>query len=123
MQDAARQKRWCVTEALVKEHGRPVGCPRCSVGVGIHNAECRRRIEGILLRQSRVKAKEGEESQGARTLTKAVPMGPEMPAGPVVKHGGSSGSWCQIDTGPRSVATPFIAEALPESRDRRDGCW
>ena len=70
VQDAARH-RWSVTEASVKEHGRTMGCPRCSIGAGIHNAVCRRRIEGILLQQSRAKAKEDEEPQGARTLTKA----------------------------------------------------
>ena len=46
---AAVQKRWYVTEALVNEHGRTVGCPCCSSGIGIHNAECRARIGGILL--------------------------------------------------------------------------
>ena len=51
---AATQKRWYVTEALVNELGRTMGCPRCSSGIGIHNAECRARIEGILLQQSRI---------------------------------------------------------------------
>ena len=45
----ATQQRSCVTEALVNEHGRTVGCPRCSSGIGIHNAECSGQIEGILL--------------------------------------------------------------------------
>ena len=26
-----------VTEALVNEHGRTMGCPRCTSGIGIHN--------------------------------------------------------------------------------------
>ena len=43
------QKRWYVTEALIREHGRTMGCPRCTDGTSVHNAECRRRIEGILL--------------------------------------------------------------------------
>ena len=54
------QRRWHVTEALVNEHGRTLGCPRCSSGIGIHNAACRGRIEGILLKQSRVKPKQEE---------------------------------------------------------------
>ena len=58
---AATQRRWYVTEALVKEHGRTMGCPRCSSGIGIHNAECRARIEGILLQQSRMKPAEVDE--------------------------------------------------------------
>ena len=57
-QEAATQKRWYVTEVLVREHGRPRCCPRCGNGLGIHNAECWRRIEGILLQQSRMKPKE-----------------------------------------------------------------
>ena len=50
-----------MTEALVNEHGRTMGCPRCSSGIGIHNAECRARIEGILLQQSRMKPAEVDE--------------------------------------------------------------
>ena len=34
-----------MTEAVVNEHGRTMGCPRCSSAIGIHNAECRGRIE------------------------------------------------------------------------------
>ena len=67
---AAHKKRWYVTEALVKEHGRTMGCPRCLSGIGVHNAECRGRIEGILLRQSRMKSKEEEEPRGGGTTTK-----------------------------------------------------
>ena len=51
VQEAAPPKRWYVTETLVKEHGRTMGCSRCTDATGIHNAECRRRIEGILLRK------------------------------------------------------------------------
>ena len=58
---AATQKRWHVTEALVKEHGHTMGCPRCSSGIGNHNAECRARIEGILLQQSRMKPSHNDE--------------------------------------------------------------
>ena len=54
---AATQKRWYVTEALVKGHGRTMGCPRCLTGIRTHNAVCRGRIEGILLQQSRMKPK------------------------------------------------------------------
>ena len=41
---AATQKRWYVTEALVNEHGRTMGCPRCSSGIGIHNAGRQQRV-------------------------------------------------------------------------------
>ena len=51
---AVAQKRWHVTEALIEEHGRAMGCPRCSNRVGVHNAECRGWIEGTMLRQSRI---------------------------------------------------------------------
>ena len=60
----ARQKRWCVTEALVNENSRTMGCPRCSSGIGIHNAECRGRFEGILPQKSRMKPKQEEEPRG-----------------------------------------------------------
>ena len=39
---AVAQKHWYATEAVVGEHGRTMGCPRCSSGIGIHNAGCRR---------------------------------------------------------------------------------
>ena len=48
---AATQMRWYVTEALVKERGHTMGCPHGSSGIGIHNAECRARIERFLLQQ------------------------------------------------------------------------
>ena len=57
---AATQKRWYVTEALVNEHGRAMGCPRCSTRISIHNAERRGRIEGLLLQQRRMKPKQEE---------------------------------------------------------------
>ena len=101
---AATQKRWYVTEALVNEHGRTMGCPRCSSGIGIHNAECRARIEGILLQQSRMKPAEVDEPRGGHTMTKSVPMELEKPTGPV-HHGGSSGSGIQRDDATRTGAT------------------
>ena len=101
---AATHKRWYVTEALVKEHGRTMGCPRCSSGIGIHNAECRARIEGILLQQSRMKPGEVDEPRGGHTTTKSVPMELAKPTGPV-HHGGSSGSGIQRDDATRTGAT------------------
>ena len=86
----ATQKCWYVTEALVNEHGRTMGCPRCTSGIGTHNAECRGRIEGTLLQQSRMKPKQEEETRGGRTTTKPVPMEPEKPTGPATQHGSSS---------------------------------
>ena len=83
----ATQKRWYVTEALVNAYGRTMGCPRCSGGIGIHNAECCGRIEGILLQQSRMKSKQ-EESRGGRTTTKSVPMESEKPTEPATQHRG-----------------------------------
>ena len=101
---SATQKRWYVTEALVNEHGRTMGCPRCSSGIGIHNAECRARIEGILLQQSRMKPAEVDEPRGGHTTTKSAPMELEKPTGPV-HHGGSSGSGIQRDDATRTGAT------------------
>ena len=101
---AATQKRWFVTEALVNEHGRTMGCPRCSSGIGIHNAECRARIEGILLQQSRMKPAEVDEPQVGHTTTKSAPMELEKPTG-LVHHGGSSGSGIQRDDATRTGAT------------------
>ena len=54
---AATQKRWYVTMC----------CPRCSSGIGIHNAECRARIGGILLQQSRMKPAEVDDPRGGHT--------------------------------------------------------
>ena len=87
---AATQKRWYVTEALVNEYGRTMGCPRCSSGIDIHNARCRGRIEEILLRQSRMKWKQEEEPRGGQTTTKLVPMESEKPTGPATQHRGST---------------------------------
>ena len=102
---AATQKRWYVTEALVKELGRTMGCPRCSSGIGIHNAECRARIEGILLQQSRMKPAEVDEPRGGgHTTTKSVPMELEKPTGPVHQIG-SRGSGIQRDDATRTWAT------------------
>ena len=52
------EKRWYVTEGSGQGHGRTMGCPRCSSGIGMHNAECRGRIDGILLQPSRTKLAE-----------------------------------------------------------------
>ena len=101
---AATHKRWYVTESLVKEHGRTMGCPRCSSGIGIHNAECRARMEGILLQQSRMKPAEVGEPRSGHTTTKSVPMELEKPTGPV-HHGGSSGSGIQRDDAARTGTT------------------
>ena len=101
---AATQKRWYVTEALVNEHGRTMGCPRCSSGIGIYNAECRARIEGILLQQSRMKPAEVDEPRGGHTTTKSVAMELEKPTGSV-HHGGSSGSGIPRDDATRTGAT------------------
>ena len=76
-----------------------MGCPRCSSGIGIHNAECRARIEGILLQQSRMKPAEVGEPRGGHTTTKSVPMELEKPTGPV-HHGG-----IQRDDATRTGAT------------------
>ena len=64
-------------KALVREHGRTRDCPRCSSGIGTHNAECRGRSEGILLQQSRMKPKQEEELLGGRTVL----MESEKPTG------------------------------------------
>ena len=111
---AVAQKRWYVTEALVDEHGRTMGCPRCSSGIGIHNAECRRWIDGILLRQSRMKQTQEEEPRSGRTTTMLVPMGSEKPKGPATPHGGSSGSGVQRNDAASSVVTRSADEELPE---------
>ena len=65
-----------------------MGCPRCSSGIGKHNAECR----------------EVDEPRGGHTTTKSVPMELEKPTGPV-HHGGSSGSGIQQNDASRVVAT------------------
>ena len=117
VQEAAPPKRWYMTEALVKEHGRTTGCSRCTDGTGIHNADCRRRTEGILLQQSRMETKEDEDPQGARTVTRPVPAESEKPTGPAVQHGNGSGSGTQRDTGPSSVSMPTTVEASTESCD------
>ena len=115
---AATQKRWFVTEASVNEYGRTMGCPRCSSGIGAHNAECRVRIEGILLQQSRMKPKqEEEEPRSGRTTTKPVPMESEKPTGPSTQHGGSSGSGVQRSDVASSVVTRPADEKLPEELD------
>ena len=101
----ATQKRLNVSEALVNEHGRTIDCPRCSSGIGIHNAECRGRVEGILLQQSRMKPKQIEEPRSGRTTTMSVPMKSEKPTGPSTQHGGSSGSGVQRSDVASSVVT------------------
>ena len=113
----ATQKRWYVTEDLVNEHGRTMGCPRCSSGIGIHNAECRGRIEGILLQQSRMKPKQEEEPRGGRTTTKSVPMESEKPTGPATQHGGSSGSGVQRNDATSTGAMQAADEKPPEAPD------
>ena len=84
---AVTQKRWYVAECRVIEHGRPMGCLRCSSGIGTHNAECRGRIEGILLQQSRMKPKDDDEPRCRRKTMKSVPIELEKPTGPTVQHG------------------------------------
>ena len=79
-------------------------CPRCSSEIGFHNAECRARIEGILLQQSRMKPAEVDEPRGGHTTTKSAPMELEKPTGPV-HHGGSSGSGIQRDDATKTGAT------------------
>ena len=112
---ATTQKRWNVTEALVNEHGRTMGCSRYSSGIGIHNAECHGGIEGILLQQSRMKPKQDEEPRSGRTTTKSVPMESEKQTGPATQHGGSSGSGVQRSDVASSVVTRPADEKLPEA--------
>ena len=90
--------------------GRTMGCPRCSSGIGIHNAECRGRIEEILLLQSRMKPKQEEEPRSGRTTTKPVPMESEKPTGPATQHGGRSGSGVQRN----DVASPVVTRSTDE---------
>ena len=92
-------------EALVNEHGRTMGFPRCSSGIGIHNAECRGRIEGILLQQSRMKPKQEEAPRSGRTTAKSVTIESEKPTGPATQYGGSSGSGVQRDDATSTGAT------------------
>ena len=106
----ATHKRWYVTEPLANEHGRTMGCPRCSSGIGTHKAECRGRIEGIVLQQSRMKPKQEEEPRGGRITTKSVPMESEKPTGQATQHAGSSGS-------PSTGATQAADEKPPEAPD------
>ena len=117
------QKRWYVTETLVNEHGRTMGCPRCSSGIGIHNAECRGLVDGILLQQSRMKPTQEEELRSGRTTTMPVPMESEKPTGPATQHGGSSVHRNDVDS---HVVTRAADEKLPEvpdvEMDAEDSC-
>ena len=115
--DQVTQKRWYVTEALVNEHGRTMGCPRCSSGIGMHNAECRGRIEGILLQQSRMKPTQEEEPRSGGTTTKPAAMEAEKPTGPTTQHGRSSGSGVKRNDVASPVATRSADEQLPEVPD------
>ena len=63
-----------------------MGCPGCSSGIGVHNAECRGRVEGILLQQSSMKQNQEGRPPDERTAT-----------GPATQCGGSSGSGVQRD--------------------------
>ena len=86
-QDVAAQKRCYVTG----KHGRTMGCPRCESGLRKHDTECQRRIEGILMQQSRVQPKDDAQPQTAATTAKSVPMEQENPTTTATQHGGSSG--------------------------------
>ena len=94
-----------------------LGCPRCSSGIGIHNAECRGWIDGILLRQSRMKQTQEDEPRSGRTTTKPVLMESEKPTEPATQHGGSSGSGVQRNDAASSVVTRSADEELPEVPD------
>ena len=89
-----------------------MGCPRCLSGIGIRTAECRGRIEGILLQQSRMKPKQEEEPRGGRTRPKSVPMEPEKPTGLATQCGSSSGSGVQRDDA-TSIGTMQAADEKP----------
>ena len=103
-----------------------MGCPRCSSEIGIHNAECCGRNEGILLQQSRIKPKQEEEPRGGRTTTKPVPMESEKPTGPATQNGGSSGSGVQRNDVASSGAMQTADEKPPEvpdvEMDAKDSC-
>ena len=76
-QEAAGQRRWYVTEVSVREHGRTMGC---GSGLGMHDAECPRRVEGRLLQQSRMKPEDDPQAQAAATTTPTlVPMDEDNP--------------------------------------------
>ena len=124
----ATEKRLYVTKALVKEQGKTMGRPRCSSGIGLHNAECHGRIEGILLQQSRMKPKqeEEEEPRGGRTTTTPAPMELEKPTGPATQHGGSIGSGVLrndvASTGAMQTADEKSLEAPDVDMGAQDSC-
>ena len=92
-----------------------MGCRRCSSGIGVHNAEWRGRIEGILLQQSRTKPKQEQEPRDGRTTTKSVPMEKKKPVAPATQYGGNSGSGVQRN----GAVPPALGRCKPLTRSRK----
>ena len=109
------QKQLYVTEALVRTWTND-GLLSLLYGLGIHNAECLRRNERILLQQSRMKPKDDAQPQAIATTTKSVPREQEQPSGPTIQRGGSSGSTRPAGAGSSSAMTPSA-----QHERRRDG--
>ena len=99
---------------VANEHGRTIARVAGAESAHTHNAQCRGRIEGILLQQSRMKPKE-EEPRGGRTTTKSVPMESEKPAGPATQYGGSSGSGVPRNDATGTGAMQAANEKPPEA--------
>ena len=93
-----------------------MGCVRCSSEIGTHNAECRGRIEGILLQQSRTKPK-------TRRGATRWPNDDEVSADGIGEANGASNAvgqqWirCSAKRCPQYWAMQAADETPPEASD------
>ena len=88
-----------------------MGCPRCGRGLGIHNAEWRRRIEEILWQHCQMNPEDDAQPKATATTTKSVLVEQEKPTGPAVQRGGTSGSARPANAASSSAMTPVVGLA------------
>ena len=97
-----------------------MGCPRCSSGIGVHNAECRGQIEGILLQRRRMKQNQEEEPRGGQTTVKPVQMDAVKPTGLAAQFRAATDLVFNETT--TRTADKKLAEVLDVEMDAEDSC-
>ena len=115
LEPAATKKRWYVTEALVREHGRTMGCPRCSSGIGMHNAPWTDRRNPAATKPHEADRRRRDTSWPNNDEVSADGDGEAN--GPATQHGGSSGSGVQRNDAPSIGATRVADEKPTEAPD------
>ena len=111
--EAAGQRRLYMTEAPVREQGRPMCCSLCGRRRRLTQRRSLATIEVILLQQSRMKPEVDAQPQATATTTKSCPWRKRSLTGPATQHCASSASAGPTVVGTSATPTPIVAMSEP----------